>query len=300
MLTVFAMSEKGFAVVETLLSTYPGLVSQVIGARDESVSDDFYCAIEALCSRGGVSFVDRKDFAGSRSLYGLAVSWRWIIKENSARLIVFHDSILPRYRGFNPLVTALINGDQQVGVTALLATKSVDSGPIIAQSTSTISYPITIAEAIQVVLNNYRSLAVQVGDLLSRSMELRGVPQNDSEATYSLWRDECDYYIDWARTALEIARFVDAVGHPYRGAASMLNGELVRILKVEPRTDLRIENRAPGKVIFLDEGSPVVVCGEGMLRISRLTSEDGTSLLPATRLRVRFTNPPLSLYPVTQ
>jgi methionyl-tRNA formyltransferase len=55
-------------------------------------------------------------------------------------LVVFHDSILPQYRGFNPLVSALINGDSRVGVTAM-GTDEFDKGDIIGQRTIAINIP---------------------------------------------------------------------------------------------------------------------------------------------------------------
>ena len=39
--------------------------------------------------------------------------------KNSENLIVFHDSLLPKYRGFAPLVSQLINGEEYLGVTAI-------------------------------------------------------------------------------------------------------------------------------------------------------------------------------------
>jgi methionyl-tRNA formyltransferase len=60
--------------------------------------------------------------------------------------------------------------------------------------------------------------------------------------------------------------------------------------------DVIIENRAVGKVIFMDNGSPVVVCGQGLLKILKLT-EDGAeyNVLPLSRFRTRIGGYPFSL-----
>jgi methionyl-tRNA formyltransferase len=54
---------------------------------------------------------------------------------------------------------------------------------------------------------------------------------------------------------------------------------------------VQVENRqmAVGKVIFVQEGCPVVVCGKGLLRINTLKSyPDGEDLLPLKKMRIRF------------
>ena len=63
-----------------------------------------------------------------------------------------------------------------------------------------------------------------------------------------------------------------------------------RILEVERLPDLAIENRCPGKVLFLRDGRPVVVCGSGLLKVTWLEDDSGASLLPLGRLRVRFSS----------
>jgi methionyl-tRNA formyltransferase len=288
-LTVFAMTEKGYAVVRWLLSRYPGLVDCVVGARDRTIAEDYHDEIADLCRHHSVRFRNRSEAYSIRTEYALAVSWRWLIQAGTSRLVVFHDSLLPSYRGFNPLVTALLNGDEEIGVTALHASAEYDRGDIIAQSASAVTYPIKIRDAIKLVVGNYEALADNLGRALSGGQELPATPQDEAQASYSLWRDEEDYFIDWTSSAAEIRRFVDAVGFPYKGAAAGLEGKVVRILDAEALDDVPIANRTAGKVIFVRDSKPVVVCGHGLLKINELTEDvTGASLLPLQRFRLRF------------
>jgi len=181
-----------------------------------------------------------------------------------------------------------MNGDTQIGVTALFATGEYDRGDIIAQSATTIQYPITIAEAIDTIQANYVSLGLEIADKLYRDAPITASPQVEEEATYSLWRDDEDYFIDWSASAARIKRMIDAVGFPYKGAASFLDGKLARIFKAQVLCDVKIENRTPGKVIFIRDSKPIVVCGSGLLQIDEMTDEQGTSLLPLSKFRTRF------------
>ena len=287
-LTIFAMTEKGHAVVSAIFAAHPGIIDAVVSARDKNVANDGFDDIERFCRENGITFRERSDAPAFGTDYAIAVSWRWILDGGPARLIVFHDSLLPRYRGFNPLVTALINGDTEIGVTALFATEGYDRGEIIAQSLSTIAYPITIQDAITTILVNYRELAVSVADKLARGEAIVGTSQSEARASYSLWRDERDYFIDWTQSATTLRRTIDAMGYPYHGAATTIDGKVARVLKAEALPDVTIANRTCGKVVFVHGTKPVVVCGEGLLRVDELVDDTGRSLLPLARFRTRF------------
>ncbi len=124
------------------------------------------------------------------------VGWQYLLPAFTPSTVVFHDSLLPRYRGFAPTVTALISGDREIGVTALSPTDAVDEGPIIAQRALSISYPVKIQTALELQAGLMTEIAVDIVDQWRRG-ELSSTPQQESAATYSIWRDDADYEIDW-------------------------------------------------------------------------------------------------------
>jgi len=288
-LTLFLMTEKGYRLLADTVDTFRDLLAKVIVGRDSALDDDYAAQTIALCEQRGIAWAERTQHPAINTDYAMAVGWRWMIDFPEDRLIVFHDSLLPHYRGFNPLVSGLINGDTQIGVTALLGSAQYDAGPILAQASIEIAYPCTIARAIDEIAACYRATALDVFARLASGTALTGMPQDEAAATYSLWRDEADYRIDWNDSAPRIARIVDALGSPYAGASTLVNGALARIGHAVAVADVVIENRAPGKVIRIDDGLPVVVCGSGLLRIVELTdAATAVSLLPLTRFRSRF------------
>ena len=282
------MTQKGYDVLKALSGKYSRYISTVVAARDPNIQKDYYDEIRELCLLHGYKFYDRKEDYEIRTPYTIAISWRWLIR-SSTELIVFHDSLLPKYRGFNPLVTALINRDTEIGVTALFASDSYDRGRIIAQSALNINYPIKIQEAIDAISKNYSQLACVITDSIAKEIPLMAVEQDEKKASYSLWRDNEDYQIDWGQSSEYIKRFVDAVGAPYKGAQTNIYEKPARVKDVEVMEDVFIANRTSGKVVFIIDEKPVIVCGQGLLKICELVDDvSGESILPLTNFRTRF------------
>jgi methionyl-tRNA formyltransferase len=283
------MNEKGLAVLRSVIDTLGAhTVAAVVIQEDPGVDRDYLQEIVGTAESAGIRTVSRAEPLPPRS-FSVAVGWRFMIR-SEPRLVVFHDSLLPRYRGFAPLVNALINGEAEIGVTALWGAERYDSGPIIDQAAIAVNYPLTIQDAITEVTPLYERLATEITQRLLAGEDISGHEQDESKATYSIWRDEDDYLIDWTQDARYVARFIDAVGPPYKGACSHVGGRRVRILRAEAvKAESIFEIRHPGKVFSVSDGVPTVVCGEGMIRLLALSdATTGDSLLPWTHLRTRF------------
>jgi methionyl-tRNA formyltransferase len=116
---------------------------------------------------------------------------------------------------------------------------------------------------------------------------LNPVEQDPTQASYSLWRDEEDFVIDWSSDAHEICRMIDATGYPYAGARTTLGDETIYVEEATTLPDLNFENRTPGKIWSLESGRPIVVCGSGLVRLERCRAADGAEFV-FRRLRSRL------------
>jgi methionyl-tRNA formyltransferase len=292
-IALYAMTAKGVAVFRKILLEFGSeSLAFVVTAKDKGIANDGVEEIQRLASVSGVPIFLRNEVPAELPYaIPLAVSWRWLIPGNVfSNVVVFHDSLLPKYRGFAPLVSALVNGETKIGVTALIAGDDYDTGPILAQDAFYAHYPITIQEAINQIIPCYENLAVEVGRMILSGL-FNPLSQDESEATYSLWRDERDYQINWEWDAAQIRRFVDATGYPYKGASTLMEDRKVRVLLCEEQEDVVIENREPGKVIFSRDGEPIVVCGRGLLKLKRVVYDDSRDdVLPLEKFRTRFGN----------
>lgn len=291
-IVLFFMTKKGLDVLSSLINykmhEYVALV--VIGKDNKQY--DYSNEIKDLCIENKINWVFRVPDLIIDDLieynYAIAIGWRWMIS-GIKKLIVLHDSLLPKYRGFAPLVNGLINREKFIGATALWASEKFDSGDIIIQKKKEISYPIKIEAAIGFMSSLYQSILKELFLMITNNELLPKIPQDDTKATYSIWRDENDYGIDWRNSSNEILTKINAVGFPYKGAFSILEGRKVRILSANEIDDLVIENRDCGKVIFNIGEFPVIICGVGLLQITEVVYDDTQhSVLPLKIFRIRL------------
>ena len=289
-IALYLMSEKGLAILNTVVkNNLLHLISHVIVGTDKNVINDFSNEIIHICKIHRLPWSYKNVKLTISTEYSFAVSWRWMLPTHN-KLLVFHDSPLPRHRGFAPLVSQLIEAEKEIGVTALFGSEKYDHGDIVAIEKVNIDYPITIQEAIKKSLPLYEKLAFDILKRIDKGEKIIGIPQNEDKASYSLWRDDLDYFVDWTKDAQWIERFVNAVGYPFLGAKAFLNGEIISLKKVQAKTDIYIHNRQVGKVIFIDDGIPVVVCHKGLLLILEANFvNNGQSILPLTKFRSRLT-----------
>ncbi|QWD27071.1 methionyl-tRNA formyltransferase [Polynucleobacter paneuropaeus] len=290
-ITIFLMTEKGFNFISTLAKKYKSIIGVVVVGSDKNIQKDFEDEIIEYCRNENIPFILRNNFKKINTEFAIAISWRWLISHPYEKLIIFHDSLLSKYRGFSPLVSALINGEKEVGVSAVLGADEYDAGPLIGQAKTRIEYPVKIASVISLINKNYTELGDKILQCILRGKKLEREPQIESLATYSVWRDDSDYRINWNNSSLYIKRSIDSLGYPYKGVSTKVDGKVIRIFEAKIVPDVFVENRDVGKILFLKNGHPIVICGEGLLEIEEAyweTNKGLISLIPINKFRMKF------------
>ncbi|WP_287797222.1 formyltransferase family protein [Idiomarina sp.] len=289
----YLLGSKGFKCLEAFIRTFGSTyVKFVCAERDRDVDNDFYDEIKSLCDSYELAVISKEEVEQKACFesvtFRFAIGWRWLIKD-SKNLIVFHDSLLPRYRGFAPVVNALINGDNLIGATAIWASEDYDTGNIIEQRSLEVSYPMKIADAIDFLTPLYIDMLKSIAAKAIENKKILSRAQDEEKASYSPWRDEKDYVINWSKDASYIKRLVDAVGKPYSKARTSVDGCEMVIEEVEALDDINVVDREQhiGKIIFTRNPHPVVICGQGLLKVTSFY--DPTSgIRPSLRFRTRF------------
>ena len=298
---LFIASEKGYtALTQVLLGRYQSRVGCVVTFPEVDVEKSWDIDISAICEKMAVpcfmwQSVKSKiiDIIQEYHITGaVALSWKYLLPLTindfmEDQMIVFHDSLLPKYRGFAPTPTAIMCGETRVGVTALYATDQVDQGDILLQTELQISDQMYIADIIKAEADIYGSMLETMIEKME-SGTLKGSPQNEEDATYSIWRNVNDCHIDWGKSAKEIYNFIRAVGSPYPGAFCFYEQEKIKIVRAEvmPK-DMIFSVRDAGKIWSIRDNVPEVICGVGMLKILSAVDEGGHAV-SFNRVRCRL------------
>lgn len=297
---LFAATNKGYTVTKKLYEKGMGEeIAFVCSFEEVDVSDSYTQKIRDFCLCNSITYFEWSEIKNrltetlkeQETEIAFAISWKYIISLNinsvlKVPLIVFHDSLLPRYRGFAPTPTAMINQEEKIGYSALFAVDEMDKGEIVLQRELRLYGDEYVAEVIEKL---GLLLPDMIIDIVSRAKEekLFGIPQNEELATYSAWRDIEDCQIDWNLSSNEIYASVRALSKPYMGAFTFLHGKKIIIEKALPVLDVNFEIRYPGKLWQVSNNEATVICGKGMLRIQKAVYEDG-SMVEFNKLRTRL------------
>lgn len=178
-----------------------------------------------------------------------------------------HASLLPRWRGAAPINAAILNGDEQTGVTIMRMDAGVDTGPILSQKAIPIEPEDTAATLGE-------KLAQLGADLLIETLppylagKLQPQPQDEALATYAPMLKKEDSWLDFRRPAAVLARQVRAY-HPWPGTFyDGWSGGYLKVLRARPLPEAAlpeaITQPKPGtRAIY--QGLPAVRAADGWL-----------------------------------
>ncbi len=196
-----------------------------------------------------------------------------------------HDSLLPKYTGFSPLIWALINGEEEVGLTAHLMDEELDAGDIVLQRSTTVGPTDTVTDLFHRTIDMIGPITLDALDLIA-SGRTDWTPQDRSQATFFHKRAPQDSHVDWSWPAEVIERFVRAQSDPYPNAFAEFKGRRVRILKAS--VSRGHYGGTPGRVFIQEDDGMVIVAGPDAwsgknkgLRIERVRLDDGSEYTAA-------------------
>ncbi|MEV4248188.1 methionyl-tRNA formyltransferase [Streptosporangium canum] len=200
-----------------------------------------------------------------------------------------HDSLLPAYAGFSPLIWALINGEKEVGVTAHRMNAELDAGDIVLQRAVPVGPDDTATDLFHRTVDLIEPIVREALDLIA-SGRARWVAQDRSKASFFHKRSVEDGRIDWNWPAEDLERLVRAQSDPYPSAFTYHRGERIRI--VSAAVSQARYGGTPGRV-FIREGDGVVIVAGADARsgqrpglvLRRLRTEDGTEHAAADYFR---------------
>ena len=184
-------------------------------------------------------------------------------------MINVHASILPSYRGAAPVHRAIMNGEQETGVTIMRVVRALDAGPMLGAAHRKIG-PDETSEDVE------RDLAKIGAQLLIATVpelvegRIVETPQDDAAATYAPRLTKEESWIDWKWPAERIHNRIRGL-HPWPHAATFLGSQ--RFILHRSEVVHRTEADLPGKILVAQGDQLLVSAGIFNLAITELQAE---------------------------
>lgn len=188
--------------------------------------------------------------------------------------INLHASLLPRYRGANPLQRAIINGDKQTGICTMITELGLDCGDVCLRE------PIEITDTLNCV-QLFDIVSEKSPEMLEKTLigltDKTIIPEKQCEdgvcMANKLTKEECK--IDWTKSAQEIHNLVRGI-YQCPSAYFVFNDKIIKVLE----TCVKTGNGQAGEFINATKEGIEVACGNGSLLLMRVKPE-GKGEMPA-------------------
>ena len=175
-----------------------------------------------------------------------------------------HASLLPKHRGGAPIHYALIQGDEEAGVTIMEMVKEMDAGDMISRR----SIPITDEDNVGTL---FEKLALVGRDLLLDTLsayiagEIKPEPQDPSQVTFSPNIKPEEEKLDWTKSNRQLFNQIRGM-NPWPVAHTFLKGDRFKIYEA-----LLVEGKGnPGEILSIGKKELIVATAEGALSLKQV------------------------------
>jgi methionyl-tRNA formyltransferase len=220
--------------------------------------------------------------------FGIIIS-RQVIDSFPKGIVNSHFSLLPEWRGADPISFAILSGQSQTGVSLMLINEKMDEGDLLSQSPYNIPDNITITALTQDLIELSASSLKQI---IPRWLadDIQTAPQADvtiaqsTEPTYSRKLTKADSVIDWNKPAVQIEREIRAFLEWPKSKTTL--GTIDVVITASKVVSQQIE---PCGKIWVENKQLFVSCGKDSLEILALKPA-GKKEMPAKAFLAGYRN----------
>jgi methionyl-tRNA formyltransferase len=181
-----------------------------------------------------------------------------------------HGSLLPKYRGAAPINWAIINGEQETGVTTFRLQHAIDTGDILLQERIPISPDMTAGELHDIMMEvGAQTLVTTLNGLIAGTIQ--PTPQKEELASLhapKIFTKDCE--IDWQQPIAQIHNLIRGLA-PFPGALTKVDGKIVKLFS----TSILAENPKEPVGSFVTDGKTYVrfACSDGYIQLNDIQWE---------------------------
>ena len=181
-----------------------------------------------------------------------------------------HGSLLPKYRGAAPINWAIINGEQETGVTTFRLQHAIDTGDILLQERIPISPDMTAGELHDIMMEvGAQTLVTTLNGLIAGAIQAKPQQEGlDSFHAPKIFTKDCQ--IDWQQTVEQVHNLIRGLA-PFPGAITKVDGKIVKLFS----TSILAENPKEPVGSFVTDGKTYVrfACSDGYIQLNDIQWE---------------------------
>ncbi|MCF2663984.1 methionyl-tRNA formyltransferase [Oscillibacter valericigenes] len=193
-----------------------------------------------------------------------------------------HSSLLPKYRGAAPINWAILDGEEETGVSIMYMAKELDAGDVILQKTTAID-PREDALTLTMRLAELGAEALsETLDALKNGTAVR-IPQDHSKMTYASMLTKDMSPVDWTRSAHAISCQIRGLIPWPCATTDVISGESMKLYAAEETGEST--SAQPGTIVAAGKLGIDIACGDGkVLRLTELQAQGGKRMTAAAYL----------------
>ena len=181
--------------------------------------------------------------------------------------INLHASLLPKYRGANPVQAPIINGDNFTGITTMLTEIGVDTGPIVLQKVIEITENMDAVELTEIISRLSPDLIYEsIVGLYNE--KIKTVSQKDEEATHAPKVIKDDGIINWSESAVQIHNKVRGL-KPWPSCFTYINKTCIKVTETR-LCEEKITEGNFGEIVGKTGNGINVITGAGIVTITKV------------------------------
>ncbi len=193
-----------------------------------------------------------------------------------------HGSLLPKYRGAAPIQWAVLNGDEETGITTMLMDEGIDTGDILLAEKTAIGENETSSELFERLSLMGAELLLKTIDAL-QSGEITPKKQDNTQATYAQMLSKDLSRIDFNSPVNKVHKKICGLSD-WPCAVTELNGKRLKVYRSEIVSDTK-PDAVPGEII--NENNLTVACIDGCVRLVEVQAEGSKRMSAEDYLRGR-------------
>ena len=193
-----------------------------------------------------------------------------------------HSSLLPKYRGAAPINWAILDGEEETGVSIMYMAKELDAGDVILQKTTPIG-PREDALALTMRLAELGAEALSETVTALQNGSAARIPQDESMMTYASMLTKEMSPVDWTRSAHAISCQIRGLIPWPCATTTLVSDEPMKLYAAEETgADTSAQ---PGTIVAAGKAGIDIACGDGkVLRLTEIQAQGGKRMTAAAYL----------------